>query len=498
MKINKIKLFLLGVSAIAVASSCDIEDLNNNIKNPTKVKPQTLVNSAAKELSDAVVSTNVNDNVFRLYAQYIQQTSYTDESRYNVATRKIPNSIWNNIYRHALIDLNDAKTSMEKLLKEDPVLNPLAGDIAVVDVLESYAWYTMVAVFGDVPYTEAFDATNLSPKYDDAMSIVKSEISQLQNAVKVLGDAKTKLSKETDPVYKGDRNGWYKFANSMIIKLAMLVSDADKAYASGIISKLNVANLITDNNDNASLNYEGAQPNTNPQYADYVLSSRQDFVANKVMLDKLEADSDPRLSKFYEQAQDGEGKKVGYKGLEPGKGGLFTDYSRITERISGKEGATEPGIFVEASEVHFLIVEALSNAMTLVGANSAEDHFNKGVEASMAFWKVKTEDAEAFAKAAGKFDATNWKKSLGVEAWKAYFNRPVEAWTSLRKLDYPQLKGANDNEPEISTIPFRYPYPQDEASLNTANYNTAEAKVLSNNAGKETNALDAKLFWDKN
>ena len=503
-KINKV--YLIATVIVSFTMSCsDLDDLNKNIKDPTEVSPQSLINSAAKELSDAVVSTNVNDNVFRLYAQYIQQTSYVDESRYNVVTRRIPSRIWANIYRHSLVDFNQARLIMEKKVKENPKVNNFDGELAITNVLESYGWYTLVAVFGDVPYAEALDPSNLTPKYDDGLAIIKAEIGQLEKAVESLGKTTTKVDAKADPIFNGNREQWFKFGNSMLLKLAMLISDADKAFAQQILSKVEVANLITSNENNASFKYLGAAPNTNPQYSDYVLSSRQDFVANTTLLNQLVKDNDPRLEKYYEKNAD---KK--YSGLDPGQIGPFTAHSKITTRISGKEGATEPGVFVEASEIHFLISEALSSGMTLkAGAETSEAHYNKGVTLSMEFWKVPneikdnsgkvtSEPVKDYLSKVGKYNSGTWKQSLGMETWKAYFNRPVEAWATLRKLDYPQLKAPKENIPEISGIPSRYSYPQDEVSLNGSNYKAAEAKGLKLNPGKKENALDVKLFWDKN
>ncbi len=55
----------------------------------------------------------MNVNVFRLYAQYWAQTTYPDESQYNMVGRRNPDIFWRRGYRDAL--------KISKKLKELPM-----------------------------------------------------------------------------------------------------------------------------------------------------------------------------------------------------------------------------------------------------------------------------------------------------------------------------------------------------------------------------------------
>ncbi len=89
---NIVAIFLV----FLLFSSCTkLEDLNENIKDPAEVSGESLFTGAQKYLADQMVSPNVNMNIFRLFAQYWTETTYVDESNYDITTRPIPQNHWN-------------------------------------------------------------------------------------------------------------------------------------------------------------------------------------------------------------------------------------------------------------------------------------------------------------------------------------------------------------------------------------------------------------------
>ncbi|MEI6436666.1 MAG: SusD/RagB family nutrient-binding outer membrane lipoprotein, partial [Bacteroidota bacterium] len=65
---KKIVILLL---ALLMFSACKkLGDLNENTKDPTNVTGESLFTGAQKNLFDQMVSTNVNENVYRLFVQY--------------------------------------------------------------------------------------------------------------------------------------------------------------------------------------------------------------------------------------------------------------------------------------------------------------------------------------------------------------------------------------------------------------------------------------------
>jgi hypothetical protein len=85
------------------------------------------------------------------------------------------------------------------------------------------------------------------------------------------------------------------------------------------------------------------------------------------------------------------------------------------------------------------------------------------------------------------YNPANWKKSIGMQKWFAFFNRGNDGWTDYRRLDFPVLElpvGA------VSGIPMRYRYPVSEHNINRRNYESAAQAV----GGDK---VETKLWWDK-
>ena len=77
---KKLLILLVAVSAFIVSCQKDFGDLNDNTKQPVSVPPGTLFSFAQKSLSDIMTSTNVNNNIFRMFAQHWTETTYIDEA----------------------------------------------------------------------------------------------------------------------------------------------------------------------------------------------------------------------------------------------------------------------------------------------------------------------------------------------------------------------------------------------------------------------------------
>ncbi|HWH69501.1 MAG TPA: SusD/RagB family nutrient-binding outer membrane lipoprotein, partial [Candidatus Sulfotelmatobacter sp.] len=83
--------------------------------------------------------------------------------------------------------------------------------------------------------------------------------------------------------------------------------------------------------------------------------------------------------------------------------------------------------------------------------------------------------------------AGNYRQKIGTQFWIALFNRPYEAWTEVRRLDYPALTAPSTAR---SGFPNRLTYPANEQTLNGTNYTSAASSI----GGDQ---VETKLFWDK-
>ncbi|MCM4167053.1 hypothetical protein KCTC52924_01911 [Arenibacter antarcticus] len=481
------KIAILITAVIFASCSADLENLNENIKDPLSVPGESLFTGAQKSLVDQVVDLNVNNNNTKLWAQFLQETTYTDESNYDQVTRTIPERHWSVLYKDVLKDLDEAKKVIAETTYPTPEEEELKPNkLVVIEILNVYAYSILVETFGDVPYTEALDIDNLLPAYDDGETVYKDLIARLTTAIGALDENKGSFG-SGDRIYGGDVAKWKLFAASLKLRMGMLLSDVDPAFAKTTVESAVSTGVFTSNADNATYTYLGSDPNTNPIHANLVLSGRKDFVAATTIIDIMNDLDDPRRSLYFLPTDDGT-----YKGGNIGETSSYSAYSHVSAQI---EEATFPGVILDYAEVQFLLAEARARLFDVGG--TVKEHYDAAITASIIDWGGTDADAITYlATPAVNYDlailasiaGTPWKDIIGTQKWIALYNRGLEAWTSIRLLDYPIMAIPDD---AVSGYPNRYTYPIIEQTLNGANYTSAASAIGSDEA-------ETKLFWDLN
>ena len=497
------KILLITTMIAFVICSCkkDITSLNVDTKDARKVPAEALFANAQKNLSNLLASPNVNTNIFRLIVQQWTQTTYTDESNYNLKTRQIPDRLFQILYMDVLKNLQEAKSIIANdALKSADVK---ANQLAIADIMQVYAYHMLVNTFGNVPYTEALNYTNITPKYDDAKTIELDLLKRLKDDVATLNANSTASSYDgSDIIYGGNVAKWIKFGNTLMLKLAMLLADVDNAntqtYVTAAVAPA-TGGVFTSNSDNALFGYMSATPNTNPLWVDLFQSGRADFVASKTIVDMMNVLNDPRRPMYFAQAGGV------YTGGENGKKNDYSSFSAPSNLLS--KNPTIASVFLDWSETAFLLSEAVARGISIVGAptgiggSDAQAYYNAGVNASIEYWY-------AIANAMGVAntslaDATNayniyiatvaytplpaggYKQKIGEQKYIALYNRGFDAWTEWRRLGYPALAKATN---ALSEIPVRFTYPIKEQNLNGVNCSQAAAVIGGD-------VVTAKLFW---
>jgi len=476
---KKMKRIIYAAAALLVLASCNkIEDLNINEKQPLEVPGYTLFANAQRNLADQLASTNVNRNVSRLYSQYWTETTYIDESNYDLTTRAIPDFEFRTMYRDVLRDLKEAKT----VLATDPdaSADEIKAMLAICDVHMVYAYQRLVDVFGDIPYSEALDADNVLPAYDNDATVYVNLLSTLNGAIADLNTVDVGSVFMADNIYHGDVASWMKFANTLKLKIGIHVSDVASMNPGAIISEALTAGVFTSAADNASFAYESASPNTNPLYIDLVASGRFDFVPANTIVDMMNGLADPRRDDYFEQ-------NLGVDVYEGGVYGASNTYALFTHINPSIMEPSLPVLFLSHTEVQFYLAEAAAKGM---GSGSASAYYEEGVRSSILFWGGDDLDADlyllnpavAYATAVG-----SELERIATQSWIASYNRGMEAWTTWRRLDAP----AFNPPPGLAQtdIPVRFTYPVNEQTLNGANYTSAAAAMGGD-------FVQSPIFWD--
>ncbi|MCC9017216.1 SusD/RagB family nutrient-binding outer membrane lipoprotein [Flavobacterium lipolyticum] len=496
-------LYALGIMLLTV--SCDdssLTDLNVDVKNPSVVPPSTLFTNAEKNLTEQLVNTNVNRNIFRLVNQQWTETTYLDESNYNWVTRKISDNHWDRLYAGPLADLSQAKGFLEKdvISPTDPEFAQKTiikkNQLILIDILMVYTYQILVDTFGDVPYSESLKGSeDYLPKYDKAVDIYKDLIVRLNKDITGLDTSKPAFG-SAEVIYKDNLTAWIKFANSIKLKLGINLKSsglesaiADAAIISG------AAGGFSSNADNAKLPYMLNLPNTNPLYVDMVFSGRNDFVVAKPFVDKLVALNDPRKTPYFRPTYkdtNAAGDLITVTGYRGGIVGIKNSQSRYTHASDKIKAPDFSGTLLDYAEVQFLLAEAVGRGVAVGGTIAS--HYNAAILASMEDWGVSPADANAYLAQPAVAYATatgTWQQKVGEQAWYALFNRGFEGWTSTRRLDFPVLTApASADAAAEGKVPSRMAYPIREQTLNATNYTAASTSI----GGDK---LSTKIFWDK-
>lgn len=490
-----VKIFILPL-VLLTACVDSLDDYNLDQKRAPIVPAETLYSAAVKSLADILATPNVNSNNYRLYVQHWSTTQYLDEPRYVLNVRLIPQNFWDALYRDVLSDLKEAR----RLLEENQLLNASVknNQLGQIGIMEAYSWMILVNTFGDVPYSDALDTSKPLPKYDDAQTVYLAAMTKLDESIALL-----------DPTAAGFGIGeflysakpaaqripsWIKFANSLKLKMAMVLVDNPETSAVATTAIQEAApNVFTSNADNARFPYLPDPPSNNPISANLNLSlqSRRDFVGAKPFIDLLNELTDPRRIHFFNPVPGTSNFVGGYYGYTNNP---VANFSEISDKVKA------PGfeaLFVDYSEVEFLLAEAVERGII---AGTAEEHYNKAITASITYWGGSAAEATtylanpavAYASAAG-----DWKQKIGTQKWIALYNRGWDAWVEWRRLDYPLLLSPDQATPPAGQdppssalfIPMRMIYPISEQTLNPANRTAASGAI-------GDDVATTKLFWD--
>lgn len=179
------------------------------------------------------------------------------------------------------------------------------------------------------------------------------------------------------------------------------------------------------------------------------------------------------------------------------------------------ERADNPGTLMNSAEVEFLLAEAKLKWNIPSISGTMEDHFRKGVKASLVWmnahylpsdYKMTETEINDYVNGPvlNSTLANNAKEAINTQAWILHMMNPAEAWANLRRSDYPRIKDRellptykftyddNVDGQRCLKTPTRICYPASEKQYNSANY----AEAIGRMGGSDD--WHAKVWWDKN
>ncbi len=428
MKILKIKNALV-VTALLAATvvSCKKDDFAINT-NPSAVTASTVdytsVLPAALSSTANIQATNwtVLQKWLGFWARSGSYQSIGEEETYSF-TNDFGQGLtpWNNLYYNA--------TNYDFVIKNAKMKGAGMYE-AIARIMKALDFQMLVDIFGNVPYSQAFDGGNIrTPKYDDDKDIYASLFRELDVAIALLNNAGLSSSNNNpgiatnDLVYKGNKTNWKKFANTLKLRMLMHMANTTFTSTGGIGTETNTfipgANQVAEMaiitaegsgfigaGQSAMINpgYNDTKPN--PYYRLYVTTETgspsgtgDQTKANAYAVGPVPGvstvgyygwNSDPRINKFYTFPA----SATAHRGIPYGEVAGFNPnntgnrLSFITPSGLLSKGAASDAWILTATESLFLQAEAMrrgiltGNAATTYTAAVTESFVSLGLTAA--------------------------------------------------------------------------------------------------------------------
>lgn len=465
------------ITTLFIAGCTDkFEEINTD---PDRAKDAPATNVLAFVLryhSDTFYDAWNNLNEPSTYGGHLAKIQYIDEARYNYRPGVVENK-----WYYTYIQLNNVNEIKKKATADEA--NNLLG---VAKVLEAYIFQIATDTWRDVPFTDAIKMADgvLLPSYDRQEDIYPALLEILAEANTLLASGNDNLG-DGDILFSGDVMKWRKFANSLRLRIAMRMSGVNASLAKStvetIMGNLSQNPIMTSNDDNAFFWYPGSSPYEETWYEDS--KTRDDHGMSDILIDAMKDLGDPRLSVYAKPAtEDGE-----YRGFTIGATAQpsLSSISRIGDRFRGDPAGFAP--YMRYAETMFHVAEA-----ALKGYNvgmSAEEAYEDAVTASLEENGIEQAEIDAYLAGSAAFDGT--LEQVYWQEWIALFKQGMEAWSLFRRTGVPTTHYVAPGSAYTghNSPPFRYPYPQNELTLNGGNSKQFADEVVDDFWGK-------KMWWD--
>jgi hypothetical protein len=293
-KILKSAGLLIAMISLVTISSCETIDLelteDPNALSVNAANPDLLLNKIQVQFARTMHEFGtVGSEVSRL--KYMFGRDYLNRA-YSATTF---NAEWENSYSVVLKNIN--------IMNSIALPKGFTKHIGMGQVIEAYTLITLVDYFGDIPYSEAFNISNLNPKPDAGKDVYAAALILLDKAIVNL-NAASPASPANDFYYGRNWVRWTKLANTLKLKIYLQTRLVD-ATAIGKFNAIISSGSFIGVGEDFEFNWgiSNANPDSrHPAYADNYTPSGVEtgYQANWLMQEMKNGKTvrDPRL-RFY-------------------------------------------------------------------------------------------------------------------------------------------------------------------------------------------------------
>jgi hypothetical protein len=532
-KFKIVALAALGLSMFAVSScTSDFEEMNQNplaMTNELLTYDYMHIGAFFPQMQKSIYYNNSNGNwEFQLqqnlnadiYSGYLCPPTPFNSGKNNSNYRLMD---WNNWpFKLAMENIMGPWSEVKKIIGND-----LKDFNAVALILKVAGMHRLADIYGPIPYSK-YGQGGTKVAYDKLEDVYARFFQELDTAVidltaYVKANPGVKPFTKFDLVYSGDYTKWIKWANSLRLRLAMRISNVDKAKAKLEAEKAisNEYGVFTENDDRARVN----DPKVGNPLIE-IADAWGDIRMGANMESILVGYNDPRLPKYFSPATDA--RVAGqYKGIRYGID--MTDkqhrvgYSNLGPDFKSANKYNMEWLLMSTAEVYFLRAEGALRGWNMNA--TAQSLYENGVKKSLEQWGVGSAFsgyiADATSKPANYTDpqetayninavtsiTIKWDDAVTNEVkleriitqkWISMYPEGQEAWSEFRRTGYPKLFPMAVNYSSLvgqnidsKILIRRLPFTADEYRDNKDAVTAAAAYLK---GGKDD--AGARLWWD--
>ena len=487
-------------------ASCDFdkgfEEMNVNPNSAAQVGVATKITKLQVDISGARYENWRNSFIYNsTIVQHHAENNWWAGDTYN-RNDDWSFAQWNQAYNNMVKGVQDIITQLE-------TDGDTGTHMGMARIMRVFIFHRVTDLYGDIPYSEAgkgYSDGILTPKYDSQEVVYMDMLKELEEAVaQISGDG---ALGSADVIFGGSAAKWKAFGNSMMLRLAMRLTQADATTAEAWAVKAIAAGTMTSNDHIASVKHGDGSTGNRNGHGEVFLADQGSRISTSFMSRMV---NDPRKTRLFMRQSDKSQAAADLKGMKNGlKNDPYTSLDGVSIPAAGDTGVyamaatelqslTAPMVLQTYAEVEFLKAEAAIRGWI---SSSDKTHYEAGVSAAMKMLDgiygttpISDVDISAYLAGDGAYKtggsvAERWEQVMDQYWIATYFNE-YEAYSNWRRSGFPTITATrHPNSYTNGQFMVRMIYPTSESGNNAANY----AAAVANQGADE---YTTPLWWDK-
>ncbi len=427
---------LSALTILLLISSCKLEEININPNDPTDVPltvllPPALESSANEMAENAAVISGIFAQYFTgVDNQALPVEKYLLDESFNM------NPLWQDFYNTPMNALN--------LIIQKGDAQSATHYAGIGRVMMAMNLGTVTSLWGDVPYSQAFQgAADPNPTYDSQEAVYQSIQQLLDQGIADLSTSSSVFSPGSDDViFQGNLNKWIGVAYAL--KARYYLHTIKRNPQAADLALAAIGSAFTNSGNELSYPFGFTEAEQNPWYIYFRNTPYVEVDAEFIQL--IQSQQDPREKELIKRS-------FGINRVGPYYAGEFSAVPLITY-----------------SEVKFMEAECLLRTGQ-VGAETALQMAIAAHTGAVMSGQISGDSVQQFAARVSKLSG-NFESDLETIITQKYISHftQIEGWTDYRRTGYPTLtvnsEGDNPQNPG-GDIPRRFIYPQNERLFNS-------------------------------